>query len=116
MALSLPFLPGVTEPTAALRSDALKAVLERVGIPLDPAAVLGIWPRPAGGLDVHLNPVTFWRVVKRNGLAVRSTDRPDLLLPHEHRFSAGGVEFFTFSVAPVLPPGVLTPGYALRLT
>ena len=27
-----------------------------------------------------------------------------------------GVECFTFSAEPVLPPGVLTPGYALRLT
>jgi hypothetical protein len=94
----------------------LKATLERLGIPLDPAAVLGIWPRAAGGLEVHLSPATFWRVVKRRGLAVASADRPDLLLPFDHRFTADGVDCFTFSVAPVLPPGVLTPGYALRLT
>jgi hypothetical protein len=27
-----------------------------------------------------------------------------------------GIECLTFSAEPVLPPGVLTPGYALRLT
>jgi hypothetical protein len=27
-----------------------------------------------------------------------------------------GVDCFTFAVAPVLPPGVLRPAYALRLT
>src|SRR5262245_41940918 len=98
---------GVTE---------LKQHLERLAIPLDPAAVLGIWPRAGGGLEVHLSPAVFWRVVSPHGLAVRSTERPDLLLPHDHRFTDHAVEFFTFSMAPVLPPGVLTPGYALRLT
>jgi hypothetical protein len=28
----------------------------------------------------------------------------------------GPIECLTFSAEPVLPPGVLTPGYALRLT
>jgi hypothetical protein len=98
------------------RVDELKRHLERLAIPLDPATVLGIWPRDGGGVEVHLSPAVFWRVVKRHGLAVRSTERPDLLLPHDHRFTDAAVEFFTFSMAPVLPPGVLTPGYALRLT
>jgi hypothetical protein len=106
----------VTDSSAAQRRDEVKAVLERLGVPLDPATVLGIWPRPGGGVEVHLSPATFWRTVKGRGLAVTSTERPDLLLPYDHRVTCDGLEVFTFSVAPVLPPGVLTPGYALRLT
>jgi hypothetical protein len=107
---------GVSDAPADRRADELKVILERLGIPLDPAAVLGIWPRAAGGIEVHLSPATFWRVVKRRGLAVPSAGRPDLLLPYDHRFMTEGVDCFTFAVAPVLPPGVLTPAYALRLT
>jgi hypothetical protein len=106
----------MTHSTTDHDADALKRQLERLAIPLDPAAVLGIWPRAGGGLEVHLSPAVFWRVVKRHGLAVTSTERLDLLLPHDHRFTDAAVEFFTFSAAPVLPPGVLTSGYALRLT
>jgi hypothetical protein len=106
----------VSDAAASQRPDELRPLLERLGLPLDPAVVLGIWPRADGGVEVHLSPATFWRVVQRRGCAVTSTDRPDLLLPHEHRVREQGVEFFTFSMAPVLPPGVLTPGYALRLT
>jgi hypothetical protein len=98
------------------RTDELIAILERLGIPRDPAVVLGVWPCVGGGVEVHLSPAAFWRVVQRRGVAVTSTERPDLLLPHDHRFCEQGLEFFTFSVAPVLRPGVLTPDYALRLT
>jgi hypothetical protein len=106
----------MTHVTAGPQTDELRRTLERLGIPVDAAAVLGIWTRTAGGVEVHLSPATFWRVVTRWSPAVTSTARPDLLLPYDHRFSDGGIEFLTFSVAPVLPPGVLTPGYALRLT
>jgi hypothetical protein len=106
----------MTHPMANGGVAELKQHLDRLAIPLDPAAVLGIWPRAGGGIEVHLSPAVFWRVVQRHRLAVTSTERPNLLLPHDHRFTDAAIEFFTFSGAPVLPPGVLTPGYALRLT
>jgi hypothetical protein len=101
---------------AAADLTRLPALLAELGIPRDFAVVLGVWPRETGGLEVHLSPATFWRTVKRVGPAVCSTARPDLLFPHRHAFAHGGVEFFTFTVEPVLPPGVRTPGFALRLT
>jgi hypothetical protein len=94
----------------------LRALLEKLAIPLDPAAVLGVWPTEGDGLEVHLAPATFWRAVERWRVAVTSTERRDWLLPYRHRVVLDGVELVTFSAAPVLPPGTLTPGFALRLT
>jgi hypothetical protein len=101
----------VTEATRAT----LQRVLAKLDIPRDYAAVLGIWPRD-GGVEVHLAPVIFWRTIQRAGLAVTSTEHPERLFPHRHAFVVDGIECLTFSAEPVLPPGVLTPGYALRLT
>lgn len=47
---------------------------------------------------------------------VTSEERRDLLFPYCHRFTLKGLGFFTFSAEPVLAPGTVTPGYALRLT
>jgi hypothetical protein len=105
--------PAAGPPAAAAR---LHAVLARLEIPRDYAAVLGVWPRPGGGVEVQLSPGTFWRTVQRHGLAVTSTEHPARLFPHRHAVAVDGIECFTFSAEPVLPPGVLTPGYALRLT
>ena len=77
---------------------------------------LGVWPRRDGSVEVHLSPGTFWRTVQRAGLPVTSTEHPERLFPHRHAFAIDGIECLTFSGEPVLPPGVLTPGYALRLT
>jgi hypothetical protein len=111
----LPAAVMTTSRTAASGSE-LRALLEKLAIPLDAAAVLGVWPTEAGGLEVHLAPATFWRVVERWRVAVTSTERRDWLLPYRHRVVLDGVEFLTFSATPVLPPGTLTPGFALRLT
>ncbi len=94
----------------------LRALLETLEIPVDLFSVLGVWPGSNGCLEVHLSPRAFWNVVKRIGGEVRSTERSDLLFPYCHRITLEGVEFFTYSVEPVLAPGTLTPGYALRLT
>ena len=100
-----------------MERDALMTVLKTLEIPLEAGVVLGIWPADgAGGLEVHLAPGTFWRTVKRYGLAVSHAEQETWLMPHRHRFVREGVEFITFSREPVLPPGTLTPGYALRLT
>ncbi len=96
--------------------DELRALLERLEIPVDLFSVLGVWPGSNGRLEVHLSPRAFWRVVKRIGGEVRSTARSDLLFPYCHRITLEGVEFFTYSAEPVLVPGTITPGYALRLT
>jgi hypothetical protein len=96
--------------------ETLQRVLAKLDIPRDYAAVLGVWPRRNGSVEVHLSPGTFWRIVQRAGLAVTSTEHPERLFPHRHAFDVDGIECFTFSAEPVLPPGVLTPGYALRLT
>src|SRR5437867_894007 len=106
---------SIAHPCAITR-EALHALLAQLEIPRDFAAVLGIWACPGGEVEVHLSPGAFWRVVKRASPAVTSTEQPDLLFPHRHAFTRDGVEFFTFSVEPILPPGVLTPGYAVRLT
>jgi len=97
--------------------EKLRARLTRLEIPTEGCSVLGVWPgRTAGSLEVHLSPPAFWRAVKRAGAQVTSEARSDLLFPYRHRFTLDGVEFFTFTLQPVLPPGTVTPGYALRLT
>jgi hypothetical protein len=96
--------------------ETLQRVLARLDIPRDYAAVLGVWRRADGGVEVQLAPGTFWRTVKRARLAVTSTEHPERLFPHRHAFVVDGIECLTFSAEPVLPPGVVTPGYALRLT
>jgi hypothetical protein len=96
--------------------EALRRALAALEVPLDAGMILGIWPVAEERVEVHLSPATFWRVVKRFGLLVASTEEPELLFPYRHRFHHGGVDFITFTREPVLPPGVLTPGFALRLT
>ncbi len=96
--------------------DELRALLETLEIPADLFSVLGVWPGSNERLEVHLSPRAFWNVVKRIGGEVTSQARSDLLFPYCHRITLEGVEFFTYSVEPVLLPGTLTPGYALRLT
>jgi len=103
-------------PVPLATRETLQRVLEKLDIPRDYAAVLGVWSRTGGGVEVHLAPVIFWRTVQRAGLAVTSTEHPERLFPHRHAFDVDGIECLTFSAEPVLPPGVLTPGYALRLT
>jgi hypothetical protein len=103
-------------PVAAATRETLQRVLAKLDIPRDYAAVLGVWPRADGGVEVQLSPGTFWRTVQRAGLAVTSTEHPERLFPYRHAFAVDGIECLTFSAEPVLPPGVLTPGYALRLT
>jgi hypothetical protein len=103
-------------PTTDATRATLQRVLAKLDIPRDYAAVLGVWPRPGGGVEVHLSPGTFWWTVQRAGLAVTSTEHPERLFPFRHAFEIDGIECLTFSAEPVLPPGVLTPGYALRLT
>lgn len=107
--------PGIGSATDALR-ERLPRVLARLDIPRDYAAVLGVWPRADGGIEIQLAPGTFWRTVTRAGLSVTSTEHPERLFPHRHAFVVDGIECLTFSAEPVLPPGVVTPGYALRLT
>jgi hypothetical protein len=106
----------VIGPAAEAMRETLQRALAKLDIPRDYAIVLGVWPRADGVVEIHLSPGTFWRTVKRTGLAVTSTEHPDLLFLHRHAFAVDGVECLTFSAEPVLPPGVLTPGYALRLT
>jgi hypothetical protein len=98
-------------------NDEVAAVLAKLDIPNEFPSVLAIWTRWAdGGVEVRLGATAFWRTVKRLGVAVTSAEPPDRLAPHRHRFTWDGVEFVTTSPEPVLPPGTLTPGYALRLT
>ncbi len=97
--------------------DELRALLATLEIPAEGLSVFGIWRgRVEGGLGVHLSPAAFWRVVKRVGAEVTSEERHDLLFRFCHRFTLEKVEFFTYSSEPVLAPGTVTPGYALRLT
>jgi hypothetical protein len=97
--------------------DDVQAVLARLEIVVESGGVLGVWPARAGrGLEIHLSPAAFWRTVKRFGPLVSTNEHGELLLPYVHRFTLEGIEFVTFSAMPVLPPGTLTPGYALRLT
>jgi hypothetical protein len=113
---SLASTERLVEQTADGTRETLQRVLAKLDIPRDYAAVLGVWPRRDGSIEVHLSPGTFWRTVQRAGLAVTSTEHPERLLPHRHAFAVDGIECLTFSAEPVLPPGVLTTGYALRLT
>jgi hypothetical protein len=106
----------IHEPAADATREALQQVLAKLDIPRDYAAVLGVWRRADGGVEVQLAPGTFWRTVKRARLAVTSTEHPERLFPHRHAFVVDGIECLTLSAEPVLPPGVVTPGYALRLT
>ena len=100
-----------------MTNDELAAVLAKLDIPNEFPSVLAIWPRWAdGGVEVRLGATAFWRAVKRLGVAVTSAEPPDRLSPYRHRFTQDGVEFVACSAEPVLPPGTLTPGYALRLT
>jgi hypothetical protein len=108
--------PGTLAPVADATRETLQRVLAKLDIPRDYAAVLGVWPRPDGSVEVHLSPGTFWRTVQRAGLAVTSTEHAERLFPYRHAFAIDGIECLTVSAEPVLPPGVLTPGYALRLT
>jgi hypothetical protein len=116
-----PASPAPTEarvigPAADATRETLQRLLAKLDIPRDYAAVLGVWPRADGRVEVQLSPGTFWRTVQRAGFAVTSTEHPERLFPHRHAFVVDGIECLTFSAEPVLPPGVLTPGYALRLT
>ena len=111
-----PTVTRAPEPSATPARETLQHVLAKLDIPRDYAAVLGVWPRGPDQLEVHLSPGPFWRAVQRAGLAVTSTEQPERLFPHRHAFTVEAIEFLTFSAEPVLPPGVLTPGYALRLT
>jgi len=97
--------------------DELRTLVAKLEIPTEVFSVLGVWRGCAeGSVEVHLSPTAFWRVVKRVGGEVTSEERKDLLFPYRHRVVLDGVEFFTFSAEPVLPPGTVTRGYALRLT
>ena len=104
------------EPMDARERGQVRETLAALGIPPDAAVVLGIWPMADGRFEVHLSPAAFWRVVGRCRVVVQSTEQRDRPLPHAHRFTSGRLDFVTFSVAAVLPPGTLTPGYAQRLT
>ena len=106
----------VIGPAADATRETLQRVLAKLDIPRDYAIVLGIWRHADGRVEVHLSPATFWWTVQRMGLAVTSTEHPARLFPYRHAFAVDGIECLTFSAEPVLPPGVLTPGYALRLT
>ncbi len=55
-------------------------------------------------------------VVKLSGGEVKTEARCDLLYPYRHWITLEDVEFLTFSAEPILLPGTITPGYALRLT
>jgi hypothetical protein len=108
--------PTTTEATMTATRD-LPALLEKLQIPLDGLAILGVWPGTTpGAAAIQLGSATFWRVARRAGLPVTSVERRDWLLPHRHAFTVDGVEFLTYTAEPVLPPGTVTPGYALRLT
>jgi hypothetical protein len=106
---------GDAGPSAAAHAgapDPLPAALAKLQI----ARVVRRWPRADGTEEFQLGFNTFWRPVRRLGVAVTSTEDLDLWFPYRHAFVVDGLEFFTFSTDQVLPPGVLTPGYALRLT
>lgn len=54
--------------------------------------------------------------MKRVGGEVTSEAVDDLHFPYRHRLVLEGVEILTYTSEPVLPPGTVAPGYALRLT
>ena len=95
----------------------IRRTLAKLDLPLEGVTVLGVWPEgPTGRAAIQLGAPTFWWVVRRTGLPVTTTEEAAGLLPYRHHVLLDGVECFTFSAEPILPPGVLTPGYALRLT
>jgi hypothetical protein len=95
----------------------IRRTLAKLDLPPEGVTVLGVWlAGPGGRAAIQLGPHTFWWVVRRTGLLVTTTDEERGLLPYRHHVVLDGVECFTYSAEPILPPGVLTPGYALRLT
>ena len=95
----------------------IRRTLAKLDLPLEGVTVLGVWPAgPNRRAAIQLGAATFWWVVRRTGLPVTTTEEPTGLLPYRHHVVLDGVECFTFSAEALLPPGVLTPGYALRLT
>jgi hypothetical protein len=108
-------MDGEVRTSDELDREVVRETLQALDIPRDAAVILGIWPM-AGRFEVHLSPAAFWRVVGRLGIVVQSTEYTELPFPHCHRFAYGRLDFVTFSLAPVIPPGTLTPGYAQRLT
>ena len=99
-----------------MRAEELRALLARLEIPVEALSVLGVRRRLGGGVTIHLVSAYFWRAVKRSGAEVTSEEQDDLHFPYRHRLVLEGVELFTYTSEPVLPPGTVTPGYALRLT
>ena len=90
--------------------------MARLEIPVEALSVLGARQRPDGRVTVHLSSAAFWRTVKRVGGEVTTEAMDDLHFPYRHRLVLEGVELYTYTSDPVLPPGTVTPGYALRLT
>jgi hypothetical protein len=106
----------VIGPVAAATRETVRRVLAKLEIP-DYEGVLAVWHHMDGSVEIQLTPRTFWRTVHRAGLAVTSTEYPEWrYFPYRHVFTVDGIDCLTLSAEPVLPPGVLTPGYALRLT
>ena len=99
-----------------MRAEELRALLARLEIPVEALSVIGVRRRLDGRVAIHLISAAFWRVVKRTGAEVMSEEQDDLHFPYRHRLVLEGVELFTYTSEPVLPPGTVTPGYALRLT
>ncbi len=99
-----------------MRADELRALLARLEIPVEALSVLGVRRHLTGGVTIHLVSTYFWRVVKRTGAEVTSEEQDDLHFPYRHRLVLEGVELLTYTSEPVLPPGTVTSGYALRLT
>jgi len=107
----------VIGPAAAATRETVRRVLAKLEIPCDYEGVLAVWHRVDGSVEIQLTPRTFWRTVHRAGLAVTSTEYPEWrFFPYRHVFTVDGIDCLTLSAEPVLPPGVVTPGYALRLT
>jgi hypothetical protein len=46
----------VIQPAADATRETLQRMLAKLDIPRDYAAVLGVWPRAAGRVEVHLSP------------------------------------------------------------
>ncbi len=95
----------------------IRRTLAKLDLPSEGVTVLGVWPTGKDGrAAIQLGWSTFWWVVRRTGLSVSTTEREEWLLPYRHELTLDGVDCFTYSAEAVLPPGVLTSGYALRLT
>ena len=111
-----PTAARVIGPAAAAMRETIRRLLAKLDIPRHYDIVLGIWPHVDGRVEIHLSPEIFWRTVQRTGLAVTTTEYPYLLLDYRHAFVVDGIVCLTFAAEPDLPPGVLRPGDALRLT